>query len=86
MKNIRRRCRKNFAEKNSEVLERFQIFKKSRGSCNHFNKFDLALMKKTLADEEALEDFLQDYLTWVSENVEKKDTCLKKVCNLLLIF
>ena len=78
MKNFRRRCRKNFAEKTSEVLERFQIFKKSRGSCNHFNRFDLALMKKTLAAEEALEDFLQDYLAWVDENVEKKDRYLPK--------
>ena len=30
-------------------------------------------MKKTLAAEEALEDFLQDYLTWVDKNVEKKE-------------
>ena len=78
MKNFRRRCRKNFAEKTSEILDRFQIFKKSRGSCNHFNRFDLALMKKTLAAEEALEDFLKDYVTWVKENVPRKERYLPK--------
>ena len=35
-------------------------------------------MKKTLAAEEALEDFLQGYLAWVDENVEKKDRYLPK--------
>ena len=78
MKKLHRRCRNNFAEKTSEVLERFQIFKKSRGSCNHFNRFDLALMKKTLAAEEALEDFLRDYIAWVEENVSRKKRYLPK--------
>ena len=38
----------------------------------------MPLMKKTLAAEEALEDFLQDYLAWVDENVEKKERYLPK--------
>ena len=76
MKKFRRRCRKPFAEKTSEILQRFEVFKKSRGSCNHFNRFDLALMKKTIKAEEALEDFLGDYISWISENVKNKEKYL----------
>ena len=76
MKKFRRRCRKPFAEKTSEILQRFDVFKKSRGSCNHFNRFDLALMKKTIKAEEALEDFLGDYVSWIEENIDKKEKYL----------
>ena len=78
MKKFRRRCRKPFAEKTSEILQRFDVFKKSRGSCNHFNRFDLALMKKTIKAEEALEDFLGDYVSWIEENIDKKEKYLPK--------
>ena len=76
MKKFRRRCRKPFAEKTSEILHRFDVFKKSRGSCNHFNRFDLSLMKKTIKAEEALEDFLGDYVSWIEENIDKKEKYL----------
>jgi hypothetical protein len=78
MKKFRRRCRKPFAEKTSEILQRFDVFKKSRGSCNHFNRFDLVLMKKTIKAEEALEDFLGDYVSWIEENIDKKEKYLPK--------
>ena len=76
MKKFNRRCRKPFAEKTSEILERFDVFKRSRGSCNHFNRFDISLMKKTIKAEEALEDFLGDYVTWIAANVENKEKYL----------
>jgi hypothetical protein len=76
MKKFRRRCRKPFAEKTSEILQRFDVFKRSRGSCNHFNRFDLSLMRKTIAAEEALEDFLGEYVSWIAENVENKEKYL----------
>tara|TARA_B100000575_G_C23005548_1_gene579368 strand:+ start:313 stop:444 length:132 start_codon:yes stop_codon:yes gene_type:complete len=38
----------------------------------------MALMKKTLAAEEALEDFLRDYIAWVEENVSRKKRYLPK--------
>jgi hypothetical protein len=78
MKKFNRRCRKPFAEKTSEILQRFDVFKRSRGSCNHFNLFDISLMKKTIKAEEALEDFLGDYISWITENVEKKEKYLPK--------
>jgi hypothetical protein len=76
MKKFNRRCRKPFAEKTSEILQRFDVFKRSRGSCNHFNRFDLSLMRKTIAAEEALEDFLGDYVLWIEENIDKKEKYL----------
>jgi hypothetical protein len=76
MKKFNRRCRKPFAEKTSEILQRFDVFKRSRGSCNHFNRFDISLMKKTIKAEEALEDFLGDYVSWIEENIDKKEKYL----------
>jgi hypothetical protein len=76
MKKFNRRCRKPFAEKTSEILQRFDVFKRSRGSCNHFNRFDISLMKKTIKAEEALEDFLGDYVLWIEENIDKKERYL----------
>ena len=76
MKKFRRRCRKPFAEKTSEILDRFDVFKRSRGSCNHFNRFNISLMKKTIKAEEALEDFLGDYVSWIEENIDKKEKYL----------
>ena len=35
-------------------------------------------MKKTLAAEEALEDFLRDYVKWVNENIPRKERYLPK--------
>ena len=41
-------------------------------------------MKKTIKAEEALEDFLAEYVTWISKNVENKEKYLpKKNCNFL---
>ena len=78
MKKFRRRCRKPFAEKTSEILERFDVFKRSRGSCNHFNRFNISLMKKTIKAEEALEDFLGDYISWIAANVQNKEKYLSE--------
>ena len=33
-------------------------------------------MKKTIKAEKALEDFLGDYVSWISENVENKEKYL----------
>ena len=35
-------------------------------------------MKKTLAAEETLADFLKDYVAWVEENVPRKERYLAK--------
>ena len=41
-------------------------------------------MKKTIKAEEALEDFLAEYVTWISKNVENKEKYLpEKNCNFL---
>ena len=33
-------------------------------------------MKKTIKAEEALEDFLGDYVSWIEENIDKKEKYL----------
>ena len=51
-------------------------FIQSKGSCSHFSRFDISLMKKTIKAEEALEDFLVDYISWIAANVQNKEKYL----------
>ena len=65
------RWRKTMAKAADEMIEKFDVFYRSKGSCSHFCRFDQPLMKKAIKAQAVLKDFNDEYVGWIKENVTK---------------